>query len=76
MIKKILFKFLFGGGEKYVHKKTGNKYTVLIVSNDTTTRDGFPEMVTYMSEGGLVYSRPMSEFVEKFEPVKKVVWGR
>lgn len=69
MIRFLLLKLLTKLSREYVHLKTGNKYRVLFISNEYSGRVGFPQTVVYVSNGGVIYSRPLSEFQEKFESV-------
>ena len=48
------------------HKKSGNRYGVVAITNTAATKEGFPVMVVY-TRGGSVWSRPISEFFEKFK---------
>ena len=62
-----------GKGERYRHIRTGNTYTVLTYTNcNTGDSDKFPETVVYKSDNnGSVWSRPLTEFLEKFEKISK-----
>jgi hypothetical protein len=53
-------------GRKWTHPKTGNEYEVLIVSNERSTKPDFVPTVVYRDEAGAIWSRPVSEFLEKF----------
>ena len=70
-LKLILLKAMKLLSQEYIHTKTGNKYYALFISNEFSGRDGFPQTVVYVSEGMVIYSRPLSEFQEKFESVNK-----
>ena len=55
----------------FKHVKTGNVYEMLMITN-TTCKDTnkFPPTVVYKdTETDVLYSRPFSEFVSKFEAV-------
>lgn len=52
----------------WVHKKTGNRYTVLHLTNTQARKDGWPVMVVYIDEYKDIWSRPVEEFLEKFNP--------
>lgn len=69
MVKILILKLLAKLSREYVHLKTGNKYRVLFISNEYSGRSGFPQTVVYVSEGGVIYSRPLSEFQDKFKSV-------
>lgn len=69
MVRFLLLKLLTKLSREYVHLKTGNKYRVLFISNKYSGRVGFPQTVVYVSAGGVIYSRPLSEFQEKFKSV-------
>lgn len=71
MVKFLLLKLLTKLSKEYIHIKTGNKYRVLFISNEFSGKVGFPQTVVYVSEGGIIYSRPLTEFSEKFESVNK-----
>ena len=53
----------------WAHKKSGNRYDVVAVTNTEATTEGFPLTVVYTRDGAL-WSRPISEFFEKFRVVK------
>lgn len=57
-------------GRTWTHTKTGNGYEVITVSNLNSTKSDFVPTVVYRDEDGAVWSRPVSEFLEKFEPVR------
>ena len=53
---------------KYIHNRTGSMYTLIAISNDHDT-ERFPKTAVYKSElTGAIFSRPYSEFCEKFTP--------
>ncbi len=54
---------------KYVHKSSGNEYTLLCVTNTTATKGGYTEMAVYMNNDNEIFSRPMTEFEEKFSEI-------
>jgi hypothetical protein len=46
---------------------SGRVYTVLAIANNVSNpRDGFPVTVQYLGANGQYWSRPLSEFAEKF----------
>jgi hypothetical protein len=55
-------------GIEWLHKSTGNLYEVITVSNLNSTKPDFVPTVVYRGRDGAVWSRPVSEFIEKFEP--------
>ena len=55
---------------QYIHKKTGNSYTVLIVANQHAQE--WETTVVYKSKDGKVWARPLTEFVSKFKPLEQV----
>lgn len=56
-------------GRNWTHLKTGNTYEVITVSNLNSTKPDFVPTVVYRDNEGAIWSRPVCEFVEKFEPV-------
>lgn len=52
---------------KYRHIKSGGIYTYICTANSKTDRKGFVKTAVYKSEDETIYSRPYSEFVDKFE---------
>ena len=67
----------FKRGERVVHHK-GEPYIVLGISNKNSDKDGFVPTVIYCREGGDEsdpdnwYSRPLSEFAQKFTHQHKI----
>lgn len=55
-------------GREWTHTKTNNVYQVITVSNLNSTKPDFLPTVVYRDKDGAVWSRPLSEFVEKFSP--------
>lgn len=55
---------------KYVHKSSGNEYTLLCVTNTTATKGEYVEMAVYVNNNNEIFSRPMIEFAEKFSEIK------
>lgn len=49
----------------YRHKKTGNLYTVDCVAN--TSGDRWPHIVVYYDASGVLWARPVSEWMERYE---------
>ena len=59
-------------GKTFVHDKTNNKYQLLLVSNVYSTSDAFIPTAIYKSLGnGVIWSRPISEFVTRFSLLKE-----
>lgn len=54
-------------GIEWLHKKTGNLYEVITVSNLNSTQPDFVPTVVYRGRDGAIWSRPVSEFIEKFQ---------
>lgn len=55
----------------YNHIKSGDLYFVLLTTNQTATQDNYIPTVAYISQlDECSYSRPLSEFLEKFEFVR------
>lgn len=55
-------------GIEWLHKSTGNLYEVVTVANLNSTKPDFVATVVYRGRDGAVWSRPVSEFIEKFQP--------
>ncbi len=53
----------------WTHKKSGNDYMVLLLSNMQATREGWERTVSYQDQQGIVWSRPLTEWVDKYEEV-------
>ena len=53
----------------FIHKSTGRMYTLIHVTNQTASKEGWEPQAVYKSEWGEVYSRPLTEFLEKFSNV-------
>ena len=56
--------------ETHIHKKTGNVYRLLLITNEESDSDKFPETAVYVDGEGRLWSRPMAEFNERFEEIK------
>lgn len=69
MFKKFLIKVVALMSAKYVHIKTGNIYMRLFTANKFSGKPDFPKMVVYMSDTGVIYTRPLEVFDEKFKSV-------
>ena len=55
----------------YIHKESGVKYILITVTNQTATNTGYVEQAVYMStKTKEIFSRPYSEFTQKFTPFK------
>lgn len=52
---------------QYKHKDSGKVYMVEMVTNIASSNDNFPVTVVYQGVTGEFWSRPLTEFVEKFE---------
>lgn len=50
----------------HVHKKTGNKYQLLIITNKEAIKPGFAETAVYLDENGAIWSMTMEIFNNKF----------
>lgn len=55
---------------QYIHEKTGNTYTVLMLANQHAEER--PTQVVYQSKDGRVWARPLTEFVNKFKLLEQV----
>ncbi|ESQ85441.1 hypothetical protein AEAC466_04560 [Asticcacaulis sp. AC466] len=53
-------------GQVYRHH-SGRVYTVLYLANASVISDRFPITVVYIGANGNVWSRPLAQFLEKFE---------
>lgn len=61
---------LFIALRRYVHMKSGNIYIKLFTTNKHSGKPGFPPTAVYIrARTGTIYSRPLSEFNEKFRKV-------
>lgn len=55
---------------KWIHKETKNEYIIVVLSNLYSTKyDLFPATVVYKSGSGIVWSRTVNEFLNKFTKV-------
>lgn len=52
------------------HKHTGNKYTVITVSNESATREDYPVTVVYQGEDGEIWSRPITRWYESMSEIE------
>lgn len=48
---------------------SGKVYTIIELTNTKRLSDAFPVTVVYMGTNGNMWSRPLSEFEEKFEVI-------
>lgn len=55
----------------WIHKRTRNKYYLLYIANSHATDPRFVETAVYEDMQGRVWSRPMVEFLDKFETAKE-----
>lgn len=60
LVKKRVFENAF------IHKATRRMYTLIHVTNQTASKEGWVEHAVYKSNSGEIFSRPLSEFLEKF----------
>lgn len=59
-----------GDGEIWEHH-SGKRYRVLLITNETATKDNYPVEVVYRClEHGHIYSRPLDEWHMSFTEVK------
>jgi len=52
--------------EFYRHKESGRIYQVIAISNESANKSGWPVTVVYRDEYQATWSRPLSEFKEKY----------
>lgn len=52
-------------GAMYIHA-SGNVYKLLMVTNSKATKQAFIETAVYEDKRGDLWSRPLTEFKEKF----------
>lgn len=52
------------------HKESGNEYQVLLITNEGCSKEGFQPTVVYVDTKGKPYSKPVSEWSEKFDYVE------
>lgn len=59
-------------GRQYRHTANGDVYHLKIITNLSVTKPGWDCQVVYHPAGDVhnLYSRPIAEFLEKFEPAK------
>jgi hypothetical protein len=50
----------------WVHKKSNKQYMLICITNIGATNPEFISQVVYEDDGGNVWSRPLSEWREKF----------
>jgi len=63
------FRSFGNASDIWVHHR-GEKYQLLHLANWFATKEGFVPTAVYQPlGGGIVYSRPYSEFIERFTPV-------
>ena len=56
---------------QWTHNKTGDKYTVIMVGNKTATKKGWsPITVCYVDSSGAEWTRPLSEWLERYTKTK------
>lgn len=53
--------------ERYIHKKTGNEYWLLVVTNEHAVKASMPPTAVYYDSQNRNWSRPLEEFNQKFE---------
>ena len=51
---------------QFIHIKSGAIYTLLTISNEEATNPDFVKQAVYLDADGNVWSRPLTEFEEKF----------
>jgi len=56
--------------ETHIHKKSGKQYRFLFIANEHATKPGWEEFAVYSSLNGVIYTRPMRIFNDKFEEIK------
>lgn len=54
----------------FIHKESGEMYVLIGITNRAATREGWPVTACYVDRDGNLWSRPMSEFIERFDPYK------
>lgn len=50
----------------HIHKETGNLYKLLMVTNEEAVRGGWTPTAVYLDGEGSLWSRPLSEFKERY----------
>ena len=53
----------------WANNKTGNHYFIQHITNTLATREGWPVMVIYTDDAGAVWSRPATEWVERYTEI-------
>jgi hypothetical protein len=53
----------------WIHEKKGNLYTVIVISNLIATKESWVATVVYEDVNGDVWSRPLSEWLDKYNQV-------
>jgi len=56
--------------KKYIHKKSGNEYRLLHITNQAATKDGWIEQAVYADSDSNIWSCCLHDFYEKFEEVE------
>lgn len=56
---------------KWQHKKSGKVYNVICVTNLFATKPDFVQQVVYQDEEMVIWSRPLSEWEDKFSFIKE-----
>ena len=52
--------------ETHLHKESGDCYQLLFITNEESTRDKFVPTAVYIDESGALWSRPWTEFLDRF----------
>ena len=56
--------------ENYIHISSGNTYELLMLTNETAKNNrSFVPTAVYKDKQGVLWSRPISEFLEKFKAI-------
>jgi hypothetical protein len=56
--------------ENYIHISSGNTYELLMLTNETAKNNrSFVPTVVFEDKQGVLWSRPISEFLEKFKAI-------
>lgn len=54
------------GAQVWIHRKTGNAYNILFLTNMYTDKPSFIVNVVYSKHWAYLYSRPLADFLDKF----------
>lgn len=68
-IDTLMYYFQPAEGHVYQHIN-GNVYTIIAIANESSKRDEYPPTVVYQGKNGLVWAKPLTNFINKMTRIK------